>query len=355
MTVRAEPDPGFAAGHARMVVPGGAAGAGAPGFRIQRDEDWGDDKLGPLGWQSTEAVLVPDRAEASGADLVLHLGWAVCRHLEAGPYSVWVPGAGVEGVTVAWPDITPLHGGTVSMFAVGQAAEAAAPVVPPTGPVAPVPPVVAARGTAGPRWVLGVLGLVVLLAAGGGAAWWRYGRSAPLPETPAAPAVEAAATPPAVPPPAATPPAATPPAALPDVAPAPPVAPAVPPAPAGLGGLAVPAVLAQAPNPAAIAAEGQRRLDSDRRDDGLLLLESASDRGDPTAAAALARLYDPVLFRPGGPIPRADPRQAARYYRDAARAGADVAAARDALHQELERRSRGGDLGAGLSLKDFWP
>ncbi len=123
MTVRVEPDPAFAAGHARMVVPGGAAGLGGPGLRIQRDEDWGDDKLGPQGWQSTEAVLVPDRAEARGADLVLHLGWAVCQYLEAGPYSVWVPGAGVEGVTVAWPDITPLHGGTVSMFAVGQAAE----------------------------------------------------------------------------------------------------------------------------------------------------------------------------------------------------------------------------------------
>ena len=349
MTVRVEPDPAFAAGHARMVVPGGAAGLGGPGLRIQRDEDWGDDKLGPQGWQSTESVLVPDRAEARGADLVLHLGWAVCQYLEAGPYSVWVPGAGVEGVTVAWPDITPLHGGTVSMFAVGQAAETVVPV-------AALPDVVPRAG-AGSGRMLAVLGLLVLLAAGGGGAWWMYGRAKPVAEAPAAPAVEAAVTPPVAPPPVIPPPVPTP-ATPPPVAPEPAVAPAAPPALGGLGGLgglAVPAVLAQAPNPAAIAAEGQRRLDSDRRDDGLLLLESASDRGDPTAAAALARLYDPVLFRPGGPIPRADPRQAARYYRDAARAGADVAAARDALRQELERRSRGGDLGAGLSLKDFWP
>ena len=128
-----------------------------------------------------------------------------------------------------------------------------------------------------------------------------------------------------------------------------------PAAPVGLGGLSVPDVLAQAPNPAAVAAEGERRLQGDRRDDGLLLLEAAADRADPAAAAALARLYDPVQFRPGGPIPQPDPRQAARYYRDAARGGADVAAAREALRQNLQTRVQAGDLGANLSLKDFWP
>jgi len=116
----------------------------------------------------------------------------------------------------------------------------------------------------------------------------------------------------------------------------------------------VPDVLTHAPNPAAIAAEGEQRLRSDRRDDGLLLLEAAADRADP-AAAALGRLYDPVLFQPGGPIPRPDPRQAARYYRDATRGGADVAAAREALRQNLQARVQAGDLGANLSLKDFWP
>ena len=91
------------------------------------------------------------------------------------------------------------------------------------------------------------------------------------------------------------------------------------------------------------------------RDDGLLLLEAAADRADPAAAAALARLYDPVLFQPGGAIPRPDPRQAARYYRDAAQGGADVAAAREALRQSLQARGAAGDLAATLSLKDFWP
>ena len=69
----------------------------------------------------------------------------------------------------------------------------------------------------------------------------------------------------------------------------------------------------------------------------------------------LARLYDPVQFRPGGPIPQPDARQAARYYRDASRGGVDVAAAREALRQNLQTRVQAGDLGANLSLKDFWP
>jgi len=348
MSVRVDPDPAFPAGHARIVVPGGAGGAGSPGLRIQREEDWGDDKLGPLGWQTTEALLLPDRTESSGPDLVLHLGWAVCQHLEAGMYSLWVPGAGVEAAPVYWPDIVPMHAGALSV--VNPATSS--PVVPqaeaalPLSPVKPTPPQPAAPQQPGPAaspqaphrsglsnllpWLLVLL---VLLAGGGGAYWWLHGGAMPTEEARNQPAPE---TPPALPPAA------------------PPLAPPSSP-PAGLGGLSVPDVLAQAPNPAAIAAEGRRRLDGDRKDDGLLLLESASDRGDVAAAAALARLYDPVLFQPGGPIPRPDPRQAARYYRDAARGGMDVAAPREGLRKELDRRSASGDLGAGLSLKDFWP
>jgi hypothetical protein len=96
-------------------------------------------------------------------------------------------------------------------------------------------------------------------------------------------------------------------------------------------------------------------LRSDHPDDGLLLLEAAGDRADPDAAAALARLYDPVIFQPGGPIPQPDPRQAARYYRDAAKGGIDVTAAREALRSKLRSQAQAGDLGADLNLKDFWP
>ena len=340
MSLQVEPDPAHPAGHALIRVPGAAGAVGAPGFRVQRDAGWGDDKLGPGGWQSSDALLAPDRAEASGPDLLLHVGWGVCRHLEAGVYELSVPGAGLAQVGVYWPDIVPLHsGGSQPVVAPRAAVEAAAQPAAPVLPPAPVPPELqraavehvpqtmaadpplgsgsARRGVS--RGVI-LVGAIAGLLAGGGASWWVRARNQ---------ADTAQVAPPvAVPPPAA---------------------------PVGLGSLSVPDVLAQAPNPAAIEAEGERRLRGDRRDDGLLLLEAAADRADPAAAAALARLYDPVQFRPGGPIPQPDPRQAARYYRDAARGGADVAAAREALRQNLQTRVQAGDLGANLSLKDFWP
>ena len=339
MSLEVEPDPAHPAGHALIRVPGAAGAVGAPGFRVQRDAGWGDDKLGPGGWQSSDALLVPDRAEAQGPDLLLHVGWSVCRHLEAGVYEISVPGAGLAPVGAYWPDIVPLHaGGGEPVVAPRTAVEAAAPPPDPVPPPAPEPPPAVRRtvsvepaddapppvlpdpAPAGPGVSKAVLlvAAVLGLLAGGGAYWWVNRTPAPT---------EAASVPP----------------------------PAAPPAAAALGGLSVPDVLAQAPDPAAVAAEGVRRLNGNRRDDGLLLLEAAADRSDPGAAAALARLYDPVQFRPGGPIPQPDARQAARYYRDAARGGADVAAAREALRQNLQARVQAGDLGANLSLKDFWP
>lgn len=307
-----------------------------PGFRMQRDAGWGDDKLGPGGWQSSDALLQPDRAEASGPDLVLHVGWGVCQHLEAGVYEISVPGAGLAQVGLSWPDIVPQHAGV--RRPPNQPAEP--PVVEQPAIVAKLPlqapPLVQGPDLASARPSSGlpstrVLRTLVLatsavaLLLGTGLNYWRsHGTDR------------------------------TAVAEVPAIAPAP-DAPVPPTAAAGLGGLSVPDVLTRAPNPAAIAAEGERRLQSDRRDDGLLLLEAAADRADPAASAALGRLYDPVLFQPGGPIPRPDPRQAARYYRDATRGGADVTAAREALRQNLQSRVQAGDLGANLSLKDFWP
>ncbi len=352
MTVQVEPDLAHSAGHALIRVPGAAGAVNAPGFRLQRDAGWGDDKLGPGGWQSSDALLVPDRAETSGGDLVLYVGWGVCRYLEAGVYELSVPGAGLAQVGVYWPDIVPLHSGISLPVVVPAVAavKAAAPLqepkqAPAPEPPAPLPlpaPIVSqapaetlVRPLAEPpppapgiaKTTISASGvLLLLLLAGIGYYYWTD-RASERTESAQAPPAPSAPT----------------------------VAPTSAPAPAGLGGLSVPDVLTQAPNPAAIAAEGEQRLRGDRHDDGLLLLEAAADRSDPAAAAALARLYDPVLFRPGGPIPQPDPRQAARYYRDAARGGADVAAAREALRQDLQARVQRGDLGANLSLKDFWP
>ena len=343
--VAVAPDPAHPAGHALVRVAGAASFVSQPGFRVQRDAGWGDDKLGPGGWQSSDALLLPARAEASGPDLLLHVGWDVCQHLEAGVYELSVPAAGVEPTGVFWPEIVPLHSGTASVATPApllppapklpdaDAAVVAAPK-PPVAAVAPVlpgplPDVASGSNRAA---LLGVAGLLVLLLVAG-AAYHTLRGGGVEPQVVAAP--------PALPVP--TPPPALPPDPLPA------------PAAAGLGGLSVPDVIAKAPDTAAIRAEGEQRLSGDRKDDGLLLLEAAADRSDATAAAALARLYDPVVFQAGGPIPRADARQAARYYRDAARGGEDVAAARDALRRLLQTQAQGGNMGADLMLKDFWP
>ena len=342
------PDPAGAVGRALIRVAGAAGAAGAPGFRVQRDADWTDATLGPNGWQSSDALLQPDRAEADGPDLLLHVGWPVCRFLEGGVYEVSVPGAGVAPTGVFWPDITPpapvaAPAPPPTPQPVPVAESAPAPVepshsLPVTQPSpAPVPDV----PVPGRRLLLpGVMALLLALAIGGTVAYRQFWPSGPV-------VVDPAPTPPPTPP-------------VEPVVPTPPVEPVVPtppvvPPPLDLGTLSVPEVLARAPNPAAITAEGERRLRGDRRDDGLVLLEEAADRGDAAAAAAIARLYDPVLFQPGGAIPRADARQAARRYRDAARGGADVAAAREALQRQLQERASRGDMGADLMLKDFWP
>lgn len=359
MSVRAEPD--AAPGRALIRVAGAAGAAASPGFRILR-EDWDDNALGPQGWQSSDALLQPDTAAASGPDLVLHVGWAVCQHLEAGMYTFALPAGGIEAATLSWPDITPLHAGARDVL---NQATAPPPIVSAPSPPRPEPAAAPAPAAPSPKPVpavqpapvvpaelppernfapLYVLLALLLLAAGGGA-WWVFGRPRPI--------IDAQTTPPTAAPSPPAPP--TPPTA--DPVPTPPTPPTPPPTPAApqLGSLSVPDVLTKAPNPAAIAAEGTRRLQGDRHDDGLLLLEAAADRGDGGAAAALGALYDPVRFRAGGPIPQPDPRQAARYYRDAAHAGADVAAARDALKHSLETKASSGDLGANLTLKDFWP
>ena len=335
-------DPAHPAGHALVRVAGAAGSVAAPGFRLQRDAGWGDDKLGPGGWQSSDALLQPASAEQDGADLLLHVGWDVCHHLEAGVYELSVPAAGVEPTGVFWPDIVTLHAGstlpavpappaprkpmpkpldteaTVRIPPVIQ--EPVQPSAPPrTGQPKPLP----APGVFARRRRAAVLAGAGLLLLAAGSAYYILRGSA-------------GTTPQVVPPSASAPREST--VAAPT-----------------LGSLSVPDVIAKAPDTAAIRAEGEQRLSGNRKDDGLLLLEAAADRADAAANAVLARLYDPVVFQPGGPIPRADARQAARYYRDAARGGADVATARDALRRLLQTQAQGGNLGADLMLKDFWP
>ena len=321
-------EPGTA-GHAVLRVPGAAGALATPGFRIQRDAEWTDATLGPQGWQSSDALLAPERAEAAGPDLVLHIGWDVCRHLEGGVYTISLPAADLSPTGIYWPDIAPLHASpaVIAPPPPPPTASSSPPVAIAPPPPPPPPPVITDQvppKKPGIGLWLGLGALLLILA--GGVAWYVLQQRTPTPSPDPAPAP----TPVVVPPPPPPPPE--------------------PPRPLDLTALSVPDVIAQAPNVAAITAEGQRRLGTDRKDDGLLLLETAADRADPAALAAMARLYDPA--QPPGPVPP-NARQAARFYRDAARAGQDVAAPREALRQYLETRRA--DLQIDLILKDYWP
>lgn len=378
--IRVEPDPAHHAGHALIRVEGATVAVNQPGFRIRRDEAWGDDKLGPEGWQSSDAVLQPDSAEAAGNDLLLHVGWDVCRYLESGMYALSVPAANIELQGVYWADIAPIRAAPGGSIAPHVVAQAKPPDPPPTPPPPPPLPVIAAPPTPLPappstrpavppplptqlqavpvasssKWTRISLLLMLLLLLLGGAGYW-YGQHDVGTALQTHPQPQPAPTPQASDSRPATPPRTTDTTPAPGPRPAAPTPPAAPPPSPGpqrrsLADLSVREVLAQAPNPAEMAHEGQRRMQT-HPDDGLLLLEAAADRNDSTAFAELARLYDPVLHRQGAPVP-ADPRQAAQYYRRAAVAGQDVAAEREGLRLWLERQ--GTRNGANVILRDFW-
>ena len=349
IAVRAAADPAHPeGGHAIILLQGVMAPPADPRFRILR-EGWAKGTLGPDGWQVGDAMLGPDRVEASPQGVRLYLGPQVVDWLEAGPVQFRLPSAGIEA-PLFWPDVPPLHGGSGHTIAMPAAAARAAPPPPlpiedPDAtiamvPVRPAPPPPLSVPQPAWPWVMLVL-LLLLAAAGGGAYWWFFWRTQPPPEPPPqTDPIEIAPTP-----------------LRPDPPPLPPVRPqAEPQAPASLDRLSVPEVIERAASPAAISAEAVRRYDAGRYDDALLLWEAAARAGHAASLTRLARLYDPVGFEPGRPFRDPDPRQAARQYRDAAAAG-DAAAAepRARLRQWLEDRAREGDFNAPLTIRDFWP
>jgi TPR repeat protein len=118
--------------------------------------------------------------------------------------------------------------------------------------------------------------------------------------------------------------------------------------------MSVPDVVAKAGSPAAIFAEGQRRLRAGHADDGVTLLEEAGDQGNGAALGELARMYDPGTPPAFGL--RKDPLQAARDYQGAANQGeASVAERRAALKSALEERATAGDAVARQALRQYWP
>ncbi len=362
ITARADDTPG----HARITIAGAGRTPEVP-IRIRRD-GWDTGVLGPQGWQAGDTLLRPAICRAEGGDLVMVMGPEVTRHLDRGVYLMSVPGAAVEEEAVIWPEIQASFGGT----RMRAGSVSTVPVEEKTlasddrgkskdkdgnkggnkdgtrgGGDKPPPP---------RRWVwLAGVAVLVLILVGSAVLYstWHYPPPPKPPEPQPTPLPKPAPTP--VPKPVPTPvPTPTP---VPKPVPAPvPVPPPPPPAPPSLSGLSYNDVIAQAPNAAAVFAEGERRLNGTQKDDGLLLIEAAADKGDPKAMLALARLYDPVTFDPHGPIPQPDIRESAEYYRKAVEAGlSDAIAPRAALHAYLENKAQQGDLDAKFALQDFWP
>jgi hypothetical protein len=374
--VRVEEDPAYpAGGHALVRISGLSAPPSDARFAIER-EGWQRGVLGPDGWQVGAALLTPDRVSVEGGEVVLAVGPSVVDVVEAGPVRFRLPGAGLD-VAVFWPDLTTSHAGAAPP---PPPVRAATPVRPPaplrppaagedaTVVVAP-PPVVEPAPVRAPLaaepargrglWPLLLVLLLFAAAGAGGVYWWMEVRERPqLAETTPAPAP----APPAAPGPDVAPPATV--APPPVVAPAPP--PVASPAPAtpappdratpSLADLTVPQVIARAPGVAEIAAEAAARAARGLHEDALLLWEAAARLGHAPSLTALGRLYDPVGFQPGRPFRSPDPRQAARYYQQAARAGDPGAEApRAALREWLQAQAARGDTLAPLTLQDFWP
>jgi hypothetical protein len=333
-----EPDPQQPYGHALVRLPGAAAAATDPRFLIRR-EGYEKGVLGPGGWQVGEAHLSPLSADAEGDDLVIRLGPQVVDLLEPGTVLLTVPAAGFDGFAV-WPDIAPSYTGSTSRLRESpsqperkkEAQLAPERIVeprpePPPKPV-PEPEPKPAPSPVPPRrhWPR-YAALVLLLLVGGGYGVWRF--IIPVP-----PDCNGASG-----------------ARIPDgcrgsVSP--------PPHPECETG--TPAqILACNPTPQRLAELGQQLMNAGRANDAELLWEAGADQGSGSAALRLAKLYDPNSFRPGGLVPRPDPRLAAKYYRQAADAGVtDVAEPREALRRYLEDRRGRGDQDARIILQEFW-
>jgi hypothetical protein len=192
------------------------------------------------------------------------------------------------------------------------------PVPPAVTPLPPSPPIRPPEAPAprGSRLPL-LLGLLVLLLGAGAAGWWI------ISEQPAMPAPLATPATPAVDPTEAA-------------------------SPAEIAAMRLP--------PARVLEIAQRRQATARPQDALLLFELAAEQNFAPALSALARLYDPASFAPGGALSAANPVKAAELWRAAERAGdASAAAPRAALRQRLEAAARSGDSLADLALRDFWP
>ncbi len=350
--VSAEPDDSRSIGHARIVIDGLGQIPADTGFRMIR-EGYPTPNLGRRGWQVGEERLKPLSASIEGGSVVLVVGPAVTMHLQVEPYQFTMPGAGIEA-PLFWPDTIDVFDGPIPEAAEIPPDEPPAPprrpapdleatviqpappvrpaaIEPPPTPTPPPPPPKPDGGGSKVPMILG--GVLVLLLAAGGAVWWFTREPPPAQVTPPVPAPEQTRreAPPPPPPPG-------------------------PVWPDGTDGLSLQDVVTRAANPAGIHAVALRRQAEGKHDDALVLFEEAAERGHGPAMTAVARMYDPNGFVSGRPFVNSDARAAAKYYRDAARAGDPAAEApRAALRATLETLTASGNALAESYLREFWP
>jgi hypothetical protein len=296
----------------------------APLLLIQRP-DAQDGVLGRRGWAVASNGLRPRQVERRGDELWAMFGSELSWHVQRGtPIAVRERDGELAGRAI-WPAIA--RGRQPAMPASEEedslpppARPAPPPVAPPVTPSVvppvappptPIPPPEQARTGGGARWLLALLPLL-LIGAGGGY-WWMNRAEAPPPAP--SPAPVATPTPPADP------------------------------------CLDLATILTACPRErlATLPPEVQTRLAEgllgmEGRPAlglGLSLLITAANRHGP-AQLALARLYDPAHFRPGGAVSAANPARALDLYRDAAAASiAGAAEARSTLVERLRREAVG--------------
>lgn len=370
-------------GHAIVIVEGKGQYLGDGTIGIRR-LGYEAAHLSAEGWRVADARITADRYEIRDGALFFYIGPDVTRHLTSDDH-VAVEVNGIPGQAVlAWPMITPFYEGKTEfrrfsarprmpppppppvpagdeeptvMVPLPPPPPPAAEVAPP--PLRPDPEEVARRKGEQEQTKSGPPVLTIALAViwcavclGTGAAAWTF-LAAGEPRTTAE-----ANPPPALPDNPTRPTIDLPPVTeLPPVSPPPPPPPAVePPAAQPAGPRSVQDIVRSATSPQQIFDEAlQFRARGDYQG-MLLLLENAAERGHGQAMLEIARLYDPASFIAGQPFSRANPAQAAKFYRKAEAAGvAEAGPALAALKALLDQKAAAGDAEARATIATYWP
>lgn len=321
-------------GHAILVVEGRGQYVGNGSIGIRR-LGYEAAHLSDKGWRIAESRVLADRYEVRDGTVQFYLGPEVTEFLTSDDHvAIDVDGIAGEAV-LSWPAITPHYGGKAQGRRVAVKPAAPPPPPPPEPeplPPPPPPPVDTMRvermvDAPPPKpssrgWLIG-LALLVVVAGAGIAAYLYYAKQSPAP----APVAEAPATPSPT-----------------------------PAAPTAAGEPGVQDIVRAAGTPQEIYDWAQKFKAKGDVQGMLLLLENAAERGLGAAMLDIARLYDPATFVEGKPFSKANPGQAAKFYRKAEAAGvAEAKPALEALKAVLQKQAAAGDAEAAAALAAYWP